>query len=422
MAALVAGSTLLAFAAVPQASADGLRDRKHRVQGNISQTLDDLDQSSAKLEAATQALQAAQTRLDTAQQHLAQTRGELAAAVALDKRMQVALDQAVLRLNTARTDLTKGKADVAAQERVLGQIAVQNYQQGDPSLLGLSMVLTSQDPAQLTGQLNSVHSVLDKESVTLDRLDASRVLLTVKEQEFEKAKQEVADKRRQAAENLAHKQTLESQAEQAEQAVSNLVTLRSRAHDAAAKAKAADLEMLRGLQQERDKISNLLAQRAAAAQARAEADAAQSAADSAEGAAGVSHGVGGFLSYPVIGPITSPYGMRMHPVYHRWTLHDGTDFGVPCGTPVHAAASGRIIATYYNTGYGNRIIMDNGFHRGVGLGTAYNHLSRYASHVGEHVQRGEVIGYSGTTGYSTGCHLHFMVFENGATVDPMTWL
>jgi murein DD-endopeptidase MepM/ murein hydrolase activator NlpD len=114
--------------------------------------------------------------------------------------------------------------------------------------------------------------------------------------------------------------------------------------------------------------------------------------------------------------------MRMHPVYHRWTLHDGTDFGAGCGTPIHAAASGTVIAMYYNEGYGNRVIMDNGWYRGAGLGTAYNHLSRYSTHVGQHVQRGDVIGYVGTTGYSTGCHLHFMVFRNGATVNPMGYL
>ena len=135
-----------------------------------------------------------------------------------------------------------------------------------------------------------------------------------------------------------------------------------------------------------------------------------------------SRGSNGFLDYPVDTYITSSYGMRLHPVYHRWTLHDGTDFGAPCGTPIRAAASGEVIAVYYNPGYGNRVIMDNGYHRGVGLGTAYNHLSSYSTYEGQKVKRGEVIGYVGNTGYSTGCHLHFMVFENGATVNPMNWL
>ena len=413
---------LLSFAAIPLASADDLRDRKERVEGDISATLDDLDQSSAQLVAATEALRAAQVQLDAAQAHLAKTRGELAVAIVLDRRMQAALDKAILRLEDAREDLAEGKAELAAQEEVLGQIAVQNYQQGDPNLLGLSMVLTSQDPAELTSQLNSVRNVLDKESVTLDRLDATRVLLTVKEEEVEAAKEEVAEKRREAAENLERKKVLEAKAEDAERAVSNLVAARAEAHDAAADAKRADLEMLRGLQQERDRISDILARRAEAARRRAEAAAARAAAEAAAAAADVAKESNGFLDYPVDGYVTSSYGMRLHPVYKRWTLHDGTDFGASCGTPVTAAAGGRVIAVYYNEGYGNRVIIDNGYHHGVGLGTAYNHLSSYATYVGQRVERGDVIGYVGNTGYSTGCHLHFMVFENGATVNPMNWL
>jgi murein DD-endopeptidase MepM/ murein hydrolase activator NlpD len=280
------------------------------------------------------------------------------------------------------------------------------------------MVLNSEDPTELSGQLNSVRNVLDKESVTLDRLDASRVLLEVKEDEVEQAKREVAKKRREAAENLERKKVLEAQAEDAEKAVSTLVSARAEAHGAAAEAKRADLESLRGLQQERDRISDVLAARAEEARRRAEAAAAAAAAQ----ASAASRGSNGFLDYPVNTYITSSYGMRLHPVYHRWTLHDGTDFGAPCGTPIRAAASGEVIAVYYNPGYGNRVIMDNGYHRGVGLGTAYNHLSSYSTYEGQKVKRGEVIGYVGNTGYSTGCHLHFMVFENGATVNPMNWL
>ncbi len=421
MAALAASSLMLSFAAIPLASADDLHDRKHRVEGNISRTLDDLDQSSAKLMEASRALDAAQAKLDVAEQHLAKTRGELAAAEVLDHRMQAELEAAILRLKEAQRALAESRADLADQEDLLGQLAVQNYQQGDPSLQGLAMVLTSQDPAELSGQLNSVRNVLDKESVTLDRLDASRVLLTVKEQEVEKAKAEVEVQREAAAKNLERKKDLESQAEEAQAAVSALVSARAQAHNAAAAAKRADLSMLRGLQKERDRISDILAARAEAARRRAEAAAAKSAADAAEQATG-SGGESGFLSHPVDGYITSPYGMRMHPVYHRWTLHDGTDFGAACGTPIHAAADGRVIAVDFNVGYGNRVIMDNGYHHGVGLGTAYNHLSKFATYVGQEVERGDVIGYVGSTGYSTGCHLHFMVFENGATVNPIGWL
>ncbi len=419
--ALAVSSLCLTFAAVPLASADDLHDRKNQVEGNISDTLSDLDQSSAQLTAANNALLLAQSRLASAEKQLAKTRGELSVAKVLDRQMQAKLEAAILRLAKAREELASGQAQVAEQEELLGQIAVQNYQTGDPNLLGLSMVLTSQDPAELTSQLNSVQNVLDKEVATLDRLDASRVLLTVKEHEVEDAKEEVAVQRQAAAENLKKKRALEAEAEAAEERVSDLVRMRADAHAAAVEAREADLDRLRGLQQERDRISEMLRKRAEAARARAAAAAAAAAA--AEAATdGGNRSSNGFLDYPVESYITSSYGMRFHPVYHRWALHDGTDFGAACGTPIHAAASGTVIAMYFNEGYGNRVIIDNGFHRGVGLGTAYNHLSAYSTSVGEKVKRGDIIGYVGTTGYSTGCHLHFMVFENGATVNPMHWL
>jgi murein DD-endopeptidase MepM/ murein hydrolase activator NlpD len=112
----------------------------------------------------------------------------------------------------------------------------------------------------------------------------------------------------------------------------------------------------------------------------------------------------------------------MHPILHVWKLHDGTDFGAACGSPVHAAAAGTITAEYFNVGYGNRVMMNNGHVDGIDLGTSYNHLSGFAARVGQHVARGQLIAYSGMTGYATGCHIHFMVYVGGATVDPMTWL
>lgn len=418
VAAIVAGSTLVSFAAIPAASADDLKDRRSRVEGDIRDTRQQLDQSSAGLVAATQAVDAAEARLATAEKYLATTQGELAAADALDKQTQAQLDAAVLALERARSDLADGRVKLGEQQDLLGQIAVQTYQTGAPSLLGLSMVLTSRDPAELTSQLNSVQNLVDKESVTLARLEASRVILAVQEKSFEAATAEVAKQRKAAAENLDRKEDLQAQAEQAEVRISGLVAESTRARAVAEKAKAADLKQLRELNQERERISAMLKKRAESARRRAAA-AAAAAQDRVRRSAPLPSG---YLTYPVDGYVTSPYGMRFHPVYKRWSLHDGTDIGASCGTPIRAAASGTVIAAYYNSAYGNRIIMDHGYQRGVGLGTSYNHMSGYSTYVGQRVQRGDIIGYVGTTGASTGCHLHFMVFENGATVNPMNWL
>jgi murein DD-endopeptidase MepM/ murein hydrolase activator NlpD len=120
-------------------------------------------------------------------------------------------------------------------------------------------------------------------------------------------------------------------------------------------------------------------------------------------------------------PITSPYGMRLHPILHIWKLHDGTDFGAGCGVAIRAPYPGRVVERYYNAGYGNRLIIDHGKVDGHYITTAMNHAIRYTVGVGAHVRQGEVIGYVGETGYATGCHLHLMVWKDGTMINPMTW-
>ena len=414
-------SLLTGTAAAPLAAADDLEAKKHKVERKVNAAHDDLDESSAQVRQAAAALASAQTQLGTAQAHLAQTRGELAAAEVLDHQMQAKLVAAIARLEAARADLHAGRVKVAEQQRTLGQIVVQNYQTGDPSLMGLSMVLTSQDPTELTGQLNSVQNVIDKESVVLDRLEATRALLTVQELEVETARAQVAKKRKAAAKNLARKQALKSQAEAAEASVQNLVALRADAQQEAQKAKAADLAQLRNLEQERDRIAAVLKRRADEARRRAAAAAARA------GAVGPVLGDGGpvasngFLNYPVQGSVTSPFGWRTHPIYGYRSLHDGIDFGAACGTPIRAAADGHVLEEYFQTAWGNRIIIDHGIHDGVSVATISNHLSGYAVSAGASVKRGQIVGYVGTTGWSTGCHLHYTVLQNGTPVNPQNW-
>ena len=394
-----------------------LKQEKNKVDEKVQDAHVDLDHSSAALQQAAAALSAAQAQLDAAQARLAKTRGELAAAEALDRQMQAKLDAAIAKLEKARADLEAGHVKVAEQERELGRLVVANYQTGDPALMGLSMVLTSQDPSELSGQLNSVQNVMDKEDATLSRLEASKVLLAVQEQEVEEAKDEVAVRRQAAAENLVKKQALEKQAAAAELQVQNLVSLRQEAEDKAEEARQADLATLQSLEKEQDRIAEILRKRAEAARRRAAAAAA-----AANGASvGPLHS-NGFLDFPVPGNVTSPYGWRRHPIFGYKSLHDGIDFGAGCGTPIRAPASGRVLQQYFQSAWGNRIIIDHGIRKGVGLATISNHLSGYAVSEGDWVERGQVIGFIGNTGWSTGCHLHFTVLQNGSPTDPMHWL
>jgi murein DD-endopeptidase MepM/ murein hydrolase activator NlpD len=118
------------------------------------------------------------------------------------------------------------------------------------------------------------------------------------------------------------------------------------------------------------------------------------------------------LIWPVSGPVTSGFGFR-------WgRMHEGIDIGAASGTPIHAAAGGTVIWAGWLGGYGNLVVIDH--HNS--LATAYGHQSAIATAVGASVSQGQVIGYVGSTGHSTGPHLHFEVRVNGTPVDPLGYL
>lgn len=112
--------------------------------------------------------------------------------------------------------------------------------------------------------------------------------------------------------------------------------------------------------------------------------------------------------------ISSPFGMRFHPILNISRLHAGGDIGAPSGTPIHAAADGIVIIAEVRGGYGNAVVIDHGH----SLATLYGHQSAMAVRPGDIVKRGDVIGYVGSTGLSTGPHLHFETRVKGMPIDP----
>jgi murein DD-endopeptidase MepM/ murein hydrolase activator NlpD len=126
----------------------------------------------------------------------------------------------------------------------------------------------------------------------------------------------------------------------------------------------------------------------------------------------------GKFMWPVAGRITSGFGMRIHPIFGVRRFHTGIDIAAPYGTLVKAGDGGEVIKASYSTGYGYYIIL----YHGGGFATYYAHLSSIRVSVGQFVDRGQVIGLVGSTGWSTGPHLHFEVRINGAAKDPRGWL
>ena len=120
------------------------------------------------------------------------------------------------------------------------------------------------------------------------------------------------------------------------------------------------------------------------------------------------------LAMPVNGRITSQFGSRRHPILGYRRMHAGMDFGAPYGAPIYAVTDGTVNYAGYNGGYGRYVRLNHG----GGMGSGYAHMSRIAVRSGQSVRRGQVIGYVGSTGLSTGPHLHYELYRNGAAINP----
>lgn len=131
-------------------------------------------------------------------------------------------------------------------------------------------------------------------------------------------------------------------------------------------------------------------------------------------------------SIPAIQPVTnknlrsmaSGFGYRLHPIYKTYKMHTGIDFTAPTGTPIYATGNGRVVpAVDGGSGYGNHVVIDHGF----GYKSLYGHMYKTKVRIGQRVKRGELIGYVGNTGQSTGPHLHYEVMKNGNKINPINY-
>ena len=117
--------------------------------------------------------------------------------------------------------------------------------------------------------------------------------------------------------------------------------------------------------------------------------------------------------------LTSPFGMRMHPIKNKWLMHEGVDMSAPQGTPIYAAKSGKVTTTSFQAGGAGYYVSIN---HGDGFSSIYMHMTHYIVRPGDYVNAGQVIGYVGSTGGSTGPHLHFGIAYNGSYVNPMNYI
>ncbi|MET1131864.1 MAG: peptidoglycan DD-metalloendopeptidase family protein [Aeromicrobium sp.] len=403
---------------------DDIKREQRQNNKKLRDAKDEVQESTKAARDAKRALISANNKLSAAQTELGRTRGKLAVAQAEDARLRAELDRAEAELSAAEARLEKAEKELKKSRGAVESFAVESVMAGDAGLKAFGDLLRGNDPGLFSEQMSAKTSIGDAQVAVMQELAASEVMLGIERDKVERLRDQVADQKQQAEAVVVQMEALTAQAQAQAASVAKLVSARAGAKRTADATLAEDQRMLAEQEAERARLESQMAEIV-----RKELAAAERARKKKRGGGGgggddgrSTGDSGGALNRPVSGPITSPYGMRRHPITGVYKLHDGTDFGVGCGTPIRAAAGGTIVSQYYNGGYGNRVILNNGVKRGKSVITTYNHLSRFARSSGSRVSRGEVIGYVGSTGYSTGCHLHFMVLVNGSTTNPMNWL
>jgi murein DD-endopeptidase MepM/ murein hydrolase activator NlpD len=295
-------------------------------------------------------------------------------------------------LRLKRLELERAQARLELEQDNFARRAVLSYNSDD--LDYVDVVLASTDFEDFIGRMTAIRDLLSGNNALVDDLEGARDEVDAEKDAIAEREDAVADAARVLQEKSDELAALRDQ--QAENQAAALSVRREK--QAALKGVNKDLAEL-----ERQE-DQLLAE-------------SQALANVIAGSTGSGTG-NGTLAWPAQGAVVSPFGWRIHPILGYRKFHTGIDIAAGYGTPIHAAAAGTVIYATWMGGYGNVIVVDHG----DGLSTLYAHQSRLAAGTGTRVGRGQTIGYVGSTGFSTGPHLHFEVRVNGNPVDPMGYL
>ncbi len=331
-------------------------------------------------------------RLTAIQEKLTGLGGQIAA---VEDRLSVTREKlAVLRkeLRLKKLELEAAQAELELEQKNFAERAVLSYKSDD--LDYVDVLLASSSFEDLISRVNVVHDLLGGNNALVGGLEEARDDVDAEKDAIARREGAVAE-----ATRVLQEKSDELAALRAAQAANQAAALAVRQQKQGA---------LKGVNEDLAELERQEDQLLAESQALS----------GVVGGSGSSGSGSGSLGWPVSGPVVSSFGWRIHPILGYRKFHTGIDIAVGYGVPIHSSAAGTVIYASWMGGYGNVIIVDHG----DGLSTLYAHQSSLAVGGGARVARGQTVGYVGSTGFSTGPHLHYEVRVNGNPVDPMGYL
>ena len=378
--------------AAPSARADQTDQEK------LDATQSKIDSANQKKEVLSGEITGYTSKINSYETQVQALRAEEADAEARLQAKQDELDAAQAQVDQAYKRLEILAARLKRSLNVLADRIVAIYQSGDPDVS--SLVLSSESYGDFIQRSEYLSQIQNQDQQIVGRV---RDLRNQQHDTFVKLKK-AKDTIKSSRDEIAAEEANLATARQAVESQQNELAAARAQRQAAVDKIDSNLEQLDGV--------------AADLQAKVQAQLLAAAGTTVLPAGPMTAPSSAGLIAPVSGPITSGFGGRSSPGGIGTTYHEGLDFGVPEGTPIRAAKSGTVTIAAYTGGYGNYTCIDHG----GGLSTCYGHQSAYAVSVGQSVNQGQIIGYSGNTGNSTGPHLHFEVRINGTAVDPLGYL
>ncbi|WP_432979627.1 peptidoglycan DD-metalloendopeptidase family protein [Dactylosporangium sp. CA-233914] len=393
------------------------RDDKARLDRQLQETQATLEAATGRAQQAAADHDRAQAALPGAQAGLADAKGRVIAADAAVRQAERDRTGADAAAQVADQGYAEAKRQVDKARGDVSVFVAAAYKGGGFAMV--NSVLDAGGPADLAMRIEYLNHVAGENQRAVDELTTARMQAKQRSDAALLALRRAQQAADEAARTLAESQAAQAGAEKAAADVQTLLDQSAKAEATAKEERGAVLARYEQLKADSDKVAEQLR---AQAQAEAKKAAGGTTTKKTPPNTVIAPKTGAFFVMPVHGWKSSNFGMRFDPVYKVYQLHAGVDLAAGGGQPIVAAADGVVVRAGPSGGNGNYTCVSHGLYQGKGLATCYAHQSAILVHVGEAVRRGELIGRVGTTGASTGYHLHFEVRLNGTPVQPLNWL